>query len=246
MAGRLEGKTALVTGAGRGIGEAIALAFAREGASLILNDIAAGNLERVAGECSNIGAITHACVADVSDPEDVQRLFAEADNFSGTLHVLVNNAGIGGVGRTILESDLDEWNRMIAVDLTSVYLCCREAIQRMQAGGRGSVINLSSITGLAGTTGSVPYASAKAGVLGLTKALAKEVAGWRINVNAIAPGLIDTEMSRARGQAASGADVLWPRIGVPEDIAHLAVYLASDEAEFITGQVISPNGGALI
>jgi 3-oxoacyl-[acyl-carrier protein] reductase len=116
----------------------------------------------------------------------------------------------------------------------------------MRLTGRGSIINLSSITGLAGTAGSVPYASAKAGVLGLTKALAKEVAVWRINVNAIAPGLIDTEMSRARGQAASGADVLWPRIGVPDDIAHLAVYLASDESEFLTGQVISPNGGALI
>ena len=246
MAGRLDSKVTIVTGAGRGIGKATALAFAREGATLILNDIDAGNLAQVAGDCRSISARVHECAADVSIPEDVQRLFTEADDFAGDLHVLVNNAGVGGVGRTIRESDLDEWNRMIAVDLTSVYLCCREAVQRMRHGGRGSIINLSSITGLAGTAGSVPYASAKAGVLGLTKALAKEVAGWRINVNAIAPGLIDTEMSRARGQSASGADVLWPRIGVPEDIAYLAVYLASDEAEFITGQVISPNGGALI
>ena len=246
MAGRLAGKTALITGAGRGIGEAISMAFAREGAALVLNDIDASLLESVAARCRSAGASVTSHVADVSLPEDVLGLFNVVDEGMGSLDVLVNNAGIGGVGRTILESDLDEWNRMIAVDLTSVFLCCREAVARMQAAGRGSIINLSSITGLAGTAGSVPYASAKAGVLGLTKSLAKEVAEWRINVNAIAPGLIDTEMSRARGQAASGKDVLWPRIGTPDDIAHLAVYLASDESEFLTGQVISPNGGALI
>jgi 3-oxoacyl-[acyl-carrier protein] reductase len=246
VSGRLDGKTALVTGAGRGIGAAIALAFAAQGAKLVLNDIDEALLEHVAAQCRLAGAAVQSCVADVSVPDDVDRLFAQARSSGGDLNVLVNNAGVGGVGRTILDSDLEEWNRMIAVDLTSVYLCCRAALPLMRLTGRGSIINLSSITGLAGTAGSVPYASAKAGVLGLTKALAKEVAVWRINVNAIAPGLIDTEMSRARGQAASGADVLWPRIGVPDDIAHLAVYLASDESEFLTGQVISPNGGALI
>jgi 3-oxoacyl-[acyl-carrier protein] reductase len=246
VSGRLSGKTALVTGAGRGIGAAIAKEFASQGAALVLNDIDDALLSAITSDCQDIGANVVGCLADVSQAEDVDRLFAETDTFSSELHVLVNNAGIGGVGRTILDSDLDEWNRMIAVDLTSVFLCCRAAVPTMRTTGRGSIINLSSITGLAGTAGSVPYASAKAGVLGLTKALAKEVAVWRINVNAIAPGLIDTEMSRARGQSASGADVLWPRIGVPEDIAHLAVYLASDESEFLTGQVISPNGGALI
>ena len=246
MSGRLDGKTTLVTGAGRGIGAAISLAFAAQGAKLVLNDVDKALLEHTTVQCRLTGATVHSCLADVSLPEDVNRLFAEAQSFSDELHVLVNNAGVGGVGRTILDSDLEEWNRMIAVDLTSVYLCCRAAVPVMRSTGRGSIINLSSITGLAGTAGSVPYASAKAGVLGLTKALAKEVAVWRINVNAIAPGLIDTEMSRARGQSASGADVLWPRIGVPDDIAQLAVYLASDESEFLTGQVLSPNGGALI
>lgn len=246
MTARLNGKIALVTGAGRGIGAAIATAFAREGAQLILNDLDGATLESVAQQCREYGSTVQTCVADVSLPADVERLFTVAASFSSDLHVLVNNAGIGGVGRTLLESDLDEWNRMIAVDLTSVFLCCRAALPSMRATGRGSIINLSSITGLAGTAGSVPYAAAKAGVLGLTKALAKEVAVWGINVNAIAPGLIDTDMSRARGQSASGADVLWPRIGVPEDIAHLALYLASDESEFLTGQVISPNGGAYI
>jgi 3-oxoacyl-[acyl-carrier protein] reductase len=246
MTARLAGKNAVVTGAGRGIGAAIARAFAAEGATLLLNDLDAGTIDRVADECRATGATVHVCVADIADPLAVERLFAATSDLPGTLNVLVNNAGIGGVGRTLLDSDLDEWNRMIAVDLTSVFLCCRAAVPLMRAGGRGSIINLSSITGLAGTAGSVPYAAAKAGVIGLTKALAKETASWRINVNAVAPGLIDTEMSRARGQGQSGADVLWPRIGIPEDVASLAVYLASDESEFMTGQILSPNGGALI
>jgi 3-oxoacyl-[acyl-carrier protein] reductase len=133
---------------------------------------------------------------------------------------------------------------MIRVDLTSVFICCQAVVPLMSAQGRGSIINLSSITGVEGTAGSVPYAAAKAGVIGLTKSLAKELAALRINVNAIAPGLIDTDMSRARGQEGSRAAVLWPRIGRTDDIARLALYLASDESEFVTGQVVGINGGA--
>lgn len=246
MTGRLSGKQALITGAGRGIGAAIALRFASEGASLLLNDIDSESVAAVAEECRKTSDTVHVCIADVSDQWDVEHLFSEVVDSLGGLTVLVNNAGIGGVGKTILDSDLDEWNRMIAVDLTSVFLTCQAAVPLMRDAGRGSIINLSSITGMTGTAGSLPYASAKAGVIGLTKALAKETAHWRINVNAIAPGLIDTEMSRARGQSSSAADLLCPRIGAPDDIAHLAVYLASDEAEFVTGQIISPNGGAVI
>lgn len=235
-----------MTGAGRGIGAAIATRFAEEGAALLLNDIDRESVSVIARQCRAMGVRVRVSVGDVANPDHVARLFAEAERNLGGLNVLVNNAGIGGVGRTILESDLEEWNRMIAVDLTSTFLCCRLAVPLMREAGRGSIINLSSVTGITGTAGSVPYAAAKAGVIGLTKSLAKETAQWKINVNAIAPGLIDTEMSRARGQERSSAEVLWPRIGEPDDIAHLAVYLASDEAEFVTGQVISPNGGAVI
>ena len=244
MAGRLSGKRAIVTGAGRGIGQAIARAFLDEGARVLINDIDDSLLVDSAKELGTSGDRLISVAGDVASPNDVQRMVARAEREFGGVDVLVNNAGIGGVGKTLLELSLSEWELMIRVDLTSVFICCQAVVPLMSAQGRGSIINLSSITGVEGTAGSVPYSAAKSGVIGLTKSLAKELAGQRINVNAIAPGLIDTEMSRARGQQRSRAGVLWPRIGQPEDIARLALYLASDESEFVTGQVIGINGGA--
>lgn len=246
MAGRLEGKRAVITGAARGIGEAIGRAFAAEGALVALNDLNAGDLGRVVDDITDGGGRGIAIPGDVSIPGDVERLFSDAAEAFGGLDILINNAGIGGVGHTILETSVEDWERMLRVNLTGAFLCCRAAVPLLRDAGRGSIVNLSSITGLTGAAGSVPYGAAKAGVIGLTRSLAREVAPWRINVNAIAPGLIDTEMSRARGQDATRSGVLWPRIGVAKDIAHLAVFLASDEAEFITGQVLSSNGGALM
>ncbi|HET9017741.1 MAG TPA: SDR family NAD(P)-dependent oxidoreductase [Thermomicrobiaceae bacterium] len=242
--GRLDGKRAIVTGGGRGIGRAIAAAFLAEGARVLLDDVDAGLLAEAAAALDAPAERLATVRADVADPTDVARLVEAARAAFGGVDVLVNNAGIGGVGKTLLELSLDEWQRMIDVDLTSVFLCCRAVVPLMLEAGRGSIVNLSSITGVEGTAGSVPYSAAKAGVAGLTKTLAKELAAHRINVNAIAPGLIDTEMSRARGQDLARRGVLWPRIGRPEDIAALAVYLASEESEFVTGQVIGINGGA--
>jgi 3-oxoacyl-[acyl-carrier protein] reductase len=236
---RLAGKRAIVTGAGRGIGRAIADAFVAEGARVLLADVQPELLADVLEDAARA-----ACVADVAAPADVARMVATARERFGGVDVLVNNAGIGGVGKTLLELTLDDWERMLRVDLTSVFVCCQAVVPQMLEHGRGSIINISSITGVEGTAGSVPYAAAKAGVLGLTKSLAKELAPHAINVNAIAPGLIDTDMSRARGQELARQAVRWPRIGRPEDIAQLAVYLASDESEFVTGQTLSVNGGA--
>lgn len=241
---RLANKRAIVTGAGRGIGRAIAAAFLAEGARVVLSDINPSLLDEAAAALNPEPGRCRTVVADVADPAAVQAMVDEARGAFGGVDVLVNNAGIGGVGKTLLDVSLEEWHRMIQVDLTSVFICCQAVVPVMIEQGRGSIINISSITGVEGTAGSVPYAAAKAGVLGLTKSLAKEVARHRINVNAIAPGLIDTEMSRARGQEQSRRAVLWPRIGQPEDIAWLAVYLASDESEFVTGQVLGVNGGA--
>ena len=236
---RLAGKRIIVTGAGRGIGRAIADACLAAGAHVLLADIQPELLADV-----EASATAQSCVADVAAPDDVRRMVALARERFGGLDVLVNNAGIGGTGQTLLKLTLADWERMLRVDLTSVFLCCQAVAPLLIAQGRGSIINISSITGVEGTAGSVPYAAAKAGVLGLTKSLAKELAPHAVNVNAIAPGLIDTEMSRARGQELAAKAVRWPRIGRPEDIAQLAVYLASDESEFVTGQAFGVNGGA--
>lgn len=244
MSARLSGKRAIVTGAGRGIGQAIARAFLAEGASVLINDVDRSTLQESAELLNSDQGRLSAAHGDVSNPEDVRRIVLQAQSDFGGVDVLVNNAGIGGVGKTLLDLSMSEWDQMLRVDLTSVFICCQTVVPLMLDQGRGSIINLSSVTGVEGTAGSVPYSAAKAGVIGLTKSLAKELAGQRINVNAIAPGLIDTVMSRARGQEKSSAAVLWPRIGQPEDIANLAVYLASDESEFVTGQVIGINGGA--
>ncbi|HUG16835.1 MAG TPA: SDR family NAD(P)-dependent oxidoreductase [Thermomicrobiales bacterium] len=237
---RLAGKRAVVTGAGRGIGRAIARAFLAEGASVLLVDLQPDLLEGIGSHDGRAVTLT----ADVADPQQVAGIVDRAKQRFGGIDVLVNNAGIGGAGKTLLEVSRDEWDRMILVDLTSVFLCCQAVVPVMLEQSRGSIVNLSSITGVEGTAGSVPYSAAKAGVIGMTKSLAKELAPHGINVNAVAPGLIDTEMSRARGQELARQQVRWPRIGQPEDVAGLIVYLASDEAEFITGQVIGINGGA--
>lgn len=180
----------------------------------------------------------------MSRPEAVEAMAAKTIQHFGRIDSLVNNAGIGGTGKFILELDIEEWNEMLRVDLTSTFLLCKAVLPAMISQGRGRIVNIASITAMMGVAGSTHYAAAKAGVIGFSKSLAREVADKRINVNVVAPGLIDTDMARKRGIDHQRHFVAWPRIGQPDDIAAVVGFLLSDQAEFITGQVVSPNGGA--
>jgi NAD(P)-dependent dehydrogenase (short-subunit alcohol dehydrogenase family) len=268
--GRLEGKVALVTGGGAGLGEAIAHRYHGEGASVIVNDLDPGAAERVAKE---VDGVEHA--ADVSDPGAVRAMFAAFAERFGRLDVLVNNAGISGyendpegierragvLGQQMaelmaggpvqthldltIETTDDDWRRMIAVHLDGTFFCIREALKIMGPQLSGCIVNMGSIMGTAGGAGAAAYSAAKAGILGLTRSVAREVVTRNIRVNAIAPGWIDTNMTAPLGPLLPliAAQTPMGRLGEPDDIAWAAVYLASDEAKFVTGQVLSPNGG---
>ena len=237
-------QVALITGAARGIGRAIADRLASDGYHLALNDIDAKSLAHAVSQLKEAGHQVLGLAGDVGDPDTIGDLIDNVMEQFGCIDSLVNNAGIGGVGKPILELTLDEWNEMLRVDLTAIFLLCRAVLPHMISQQRGRIVNISSITAMMGVAGSTHYAAAKAGVIGFSKSLAREVAGNRINVNVIAPGLIDTDMSRKRGIDHQRHFVAWPRIGTPQDVAGVVAFLLSDEAEFITGQVISPNGGA--
>lgn len=243
----LQGKVALVTGAGGAIGGATAVAYAAAGACLVCADLNEEGAEATADRIRSAGGKAIVLGLDVGRPGAAEEAVATTVAAFGRLDVLANIAGAGGTGAALLEQSQELWDRMLLVNLTGTMWLCKAALPLMLSQGRGSIINTSSVTGIAGTAGSSAYAAAKAGVIGFSKALAREVAGRRINVNVVAPGLIDSPMSRARGTTGEPQKwVLWPRIGEPDDCASLFLYLASDAAEFITGQVISPNGGGLI
>jgi NAD(P)-dependent dehydrogenase (short-subunit alcohol dehydrogenase family) len=240
----LAGRVAIVTGAARGIGYAVADLLSASGASVVLQDVDSPTLVESCAQLEGAGRKVMAVAGDVSRPADVESLVEETVRSWRRIDILVNNAGIGGVGKTLLELSAEEWQRMLDVDLTGVFLCCRAVLPHMIARRRGSIINLASITGQTGVAGSTHYAAAKAGVIGFSKSLAHELAPYYVNVNVVAPGLIDTDMSRLRGINHQRDRVIWPRIGHVRDVAWSVAYLASDHAEFITGMVLNVNGGA--
>ena len=267
---RLADKVALVTGAGRGIGEAIARRFHAEGARVVVNDLDEKRSEQVANAVGG-----RPVTADVSDSKAVAAMFETVRAREGRLDILVNNAGIAPhesnpelaedlvalaiaqfkermkKGQARIHSDLtvrmtdEDWRRIIAVHLDGTFFCTREALRIMTAQQSGSIINLSSILGTSGGFGMPAYSAAKAGILGLTRSLAVEVATMNIRVNAIAPGWIETSMTEPMAPLRPLIEGQTPlgRLGTPDDIAWAAVYLASDESAFVTGQVIAPNGG---
>lgn len=248
---RLKDKVAIVTGAGRGIGEGIALRFAEEGARVIVNDVNAGDANRTVATIQSQGGLAAAVVGSVSSREIAQGLVDAALKQFGTVDILVNNAGI--IRDSMLHKMTDEqWDQVIDVNLKGVFLCLQTAARVMREKGYGKIINISS-TSWRGNPGQLNYAATKAGVIGMTKTAAKELAPKGINVNVIAPGMIWTDMITSMPPAAvekfeKALAFIVPlnRKGMPRDIANLALFLASDESSFITGQLIHCDGGMIM
>ncbi|MEJ2345836.1 MAG: 3-oxoacyl-ACP reductase FabG [Gammaproteobacteria bacterium] len=245
----LRGKTALVTGAATGIGRATALALGAAGARVVVNHLRQPDeADALVVQLRNNGTEAMAVEADVGDGAQVAALVAAAEDRFGAVDLLVNNAGVL-LERPFLELTEADWDRVMNVDLKSVFLCCRAALPGMLRRGHGCVINIASELGYLGRAGYAAYAAAKAGVITLTRSLAREFAP-AIRVNAVAPGPVATAMLDASVMSAETlareSDIPMGRVGQPDEIAATVVFLASDRAGFYCGQVLSPNGGALM
>lgn len=242
-------KVALVTGASRGIGRATAEAFARAGYQVAANYCRSKEqIEQFSAQMEREGCAVIPVQADVSDPEQVERMVQTVQRQFGHIDVLVCNAGIARQGLLTDFSPAD-WRQMMAVNLDGTFYCCRSVLPGMIRRQSGCIITTSSIWGITGASCEVPYSAAKAGIIGLTRALAKEVGPSGIRVNCIAPGVIDTEMNgnlTPEVMAQLREETPLGTIGAPKQVADLALYLAGEGASFLTGQVISPNGGFLI
>jgi 3-oxoacyl-[acyl-carrier protein] reductase len=273
---RFRGKVALVTGSGKGLGRGIALAFAREGAKLVVNCLHQEEVDRVAREIEEAGAEALPLVADISSSADVKAMFAATIERFGTLDILVNNAAVTPSDRRATAARLgflelmttpapkrslavtremedEDWLRMISVNLNGVFYCTREALGIMEPKGCGKIVNIASIAGMSGISFHSPhYSASKGGVIAFTKSVGLEVIGAGVNVNCIAAGGIATEawdhLLANCGEAVTARLLqMIPagRMGSVDEYASLALYLASDEASYLVGQVISPNGGVV-
>lgn len=245
----LQGKNSIVTGAGSGIGRAIALEMARQGANVACADLNLNSAETVAQEVIDEGRRALVIEVDVASFPAVAAAVRKIYDEFRQIDILVNNAGFGQY-LAFWEITEEFWDRMIAVHLKGNFNCTRAVIEGMIAQKSGRIINISSVAGLTGTPTHSHYSAAKAGIIGFTKALAKEVAPFGITVNAVAPGMVDTPLIRKEMPEELKQAVLerMPvgRMGTPEEIAYAVAFLAADAASFITGQVVSPNGGYVI
>lgn len=245
----MQGKVALITGASAGIGRAAAFAFAREGAAVALADIDLQRGEATAAEVAELGVDTVFAQADVSDESSVVDAVRRAVDRFGRLDFAFNNAGIEGEQAPTADCTTDNWNRTIAINLTGIFLCMREEIPRMLANGGGVIVNNSSVAGLVGFPGIPAYTASKHGILGLTRTAALEYATQGIRVNAVCPGVIDTEMITrfTHGDAAVADQLLETepvaRLGAPGEVADAVVWLCSERASFVTGHALAVDGG---
>lgn len=247
--GKLDGKTAVVTGASRGIGREIALQLANEGANVVVNySGSAEKAQQVVDEITTIGNKAIAVQANIADTDSVQHLMNTAIEQFGTIDILVNNAGITR-DNLIMRMKEDEWDDVINTNLKGVFLCTKAVTRQMMKQRSGRIINISSIVGVMGNAGQANYVAAKAGVIGLTKTTARELASRNILVNAIAPGFITTEMTDALPEDIKStmlAQIPLARLGQPEHIAKAVVFFASDDSNYITGQTLHIDGGLVM
>jgi NAD(P)-dependent dehydrogenase (short-subunit alcohol dehydrogenase family) len=242
---RLEGKHAVVTGGARGIGLAIGKALAREGAAIALADINVDAARTAAGALGG-DARALAVEVNVADPRSVAAMIATVLKAFGRIDILVNNAGVGG-NTPFLETSLEDWNRIIGINLTGAFLVAQAVAREMVKIGGGKIVNIASLSGQRGGNGRAAYGSAKAGLELLTRVMAVELAPHNINVNNIAPGAIETEMAKfahdAETRAAYNYLIPMTRYGTPEEIADAAVFLCSDESRYVHGHTLNVDGG---
>ena len=242
----LKGQTAIITGASRGIGKATAIRLAKEGANVVIVYTSrADEAEKTADECRAFGVEALPVLCNVSDHADCERLFEEAKKITGRIEILVNNAGINR-DALLMRMKEEDFDAVVKVNLYGTFNCMKAASKLMLRQRYGRIISISSIAGVRGNAGQVNYSASKAGIIGMTKSLAKELAAKNVTVNAIAPGLIETDMTKAMPEDALkklADDIPAKRTGKPEDIAGVCAFLAGPDSAYITGQVISVDGG---
>lgn len=241
----LTGRTAIVTGASRGIGKAVALKLASEGASLVVTATSMEAAQMTADEIIKMGGKALAMQVNVADTSQVQALFTKAVEAFGRVDILINNAGVTKDGLLLRMKD-EDWDSVMNVNLKGAFACTREAVKLMSKAKSGRIVNISSVVGEMGNAGQANYSASKAGLIGLTKSVAREFAARNITVNAVTPGFIETDMTAALSEKAREAlsqQIPLVRFGTPEDIANAVYFLVSDMGGYITGHVLSVNGG---
>jgi 3-oxoacyl-[acyl-carrier protein] reductase len=245
MSKKLEGKVALITGGAQGIGRAIVLLFAREGAKVVITDINVQKAQETCREVESLGQEGLAIGGNVADAREAEAMILQAVEKFGHLDILVNNAGITR-DQVLLRMKEEDWDLVFSVNLKGAFHCTKAALRPFLKQKGGKMVNIASVTGQMGNAGQANYAASKAGVIGFTKSIAREYANRNIQVNAVAPGFIDTAMSQAipqRDREFLIKQIPMERLGTPEDVAEAVLFLCSPAANYVTGQVLNVNGG---
>jgi len=245
----LKGKTAVITGASRGIGKAVAVRLGKAGANLVLNYRSRDNsMDELIESLEKEGVKAVKVKGDVSNSDDAKQLMKIAKDTFGSIDILVNNAGITK-DKLIIQMKDEDFDSVIRVNLKGSYNCIKHAARTMMKQRSGKIVNMASVVGVSGNAGQINYSASKAGVIGMTKSAARELAGRNITVNAVAPGFIETDMTKALVEKAKGdmvSGIPLGRLGSPEDVAEAVAFLSSDSADYVTGQVLHVDGGMVM